>query len=115
MRTFLIGVGASITAGAVTYLVFDWTDVLPSRARVWVAVAVALVGLAIAWLAGRRSPDRGQRDIAVADGIRSSGDISLEDVTLPRAEGSVRVGTRWRSGAHARIKGIRIGGTDDAT
>lgn len=113
MKALLVGLGTSILASALTYLVFTLTEDLTPALRWTVVGGTGGVGLLIAWRAARNSTHNHQDDVSVGDRLSGKGDVSVEDISVKGdAGGTKRIATRIRAGRNTKVKGVRVDSSD---
>jgi membrane protein implicated in regulation of membrane protease activity len=114
LNEFIIGAGASIFTGALTYAVFSVLDALSLGLRVAVAFVLAFVALAATVIAirRRRKPAEGG-GVVVGDGITAKDDVKVDDVKVQTGSGA-SVATNIRSDRGVHVSGVHVT-RDDAS
>ena len=113
MRSFVVGVAASVAASAVIFLALAATDALSPFLRLVVIASLLVLGVAAAWLASRGARDGEEAGTAVGDQVDAAGDVAIERVDVKRSGGETRVGTNLKSGGTARVSDVRVAGDED--
>lgn len=112
VRSFVVGVAASVVASAVFFLVTAATDALSPPMRLAAMALVLVLGIAAAWAATRGARDK-DAGTAVGDRIAAEGDVTVERVNVEGSGGDTRVGTNLKSGGTARVSDVRVARRED--